>query len=143
LFANSALPCFTTFLAETRTAQSGTSVSAELKDLALGALSLCDARITINPPTATDEVRDNHVLTIHVDEANPMTGMQFVPVANQDVVVSVKNSNGANVSFNDAIDSDGDGIATNDTVVTTDAMGNAQVTINSSAAGVTTITAKD
>ena len=56
------VPCFTSFLAETRSSQ---SVDATLKDFVGGDFNVCDADITIDG-SAVNEVNDPHTFTVTV-----------------------------------------------------------------------------
>ena len=60
--------CFPTFLAETRSSSgpgSGTGLTAQLKDLAMGQFQLCQPGITITP-NAVNKVGDTHTFNVHV-----------------------------------------------------------------------------
>ncbi|MBI3913840.1 MAG: prealbumin-like fold domain-containing protein [Chloroflexi bacterium] len=118
--------CFSTFLAETRSSQSPT---AQLKDLAMGAFDLCAARISITPPTATNEINSNHTFTIKVEKKDSSTGYGYALAANVLVTASLTNANGANSAFVGA------------NTCTTNASGTCTVTIKSTAPGSTTVSA--
>lgn len=57
-------PCFSSFMAETRSSQ---SVDAVLKDFAVGSFPLCDAAIQISG-AAINEVGDDHVFTVNAQK---------------------------------------------------------------------------
>ena len=82
-------PCFSTFLAETR---SSTSVDAQLKDFTLGQFPLCGANIEIGPD-AVNKVGDPHTFTVNV---NQTVAGSSTPAANGTIVdVTLTDSNGA------------------------------------------------
>ena len=56
--------CFSSFLVETR---SSSSVTAELKDFAVGQIGECGVRIRITPEGAANQVGDEHPLTASVE----------------------------------------------------------------------------
>ncbi len=58
------LPCFSSFIAETRSSQ---SVDATLKDFTGGNFPLCGANISISPD-AVNEVGDDHTFTVTVNQ---------------------------------------------------------------------------
>ncbi len=81
-------PCFTGFLAETRSSQ---SVDATLKDFVAGDFNLCDAKITING-SAVNEVNDPHTFTVKVTKT--VAGTESA-VEGTKPVVTLAPSNGA------------------------------------------------
>ncbi len=80
-------PCFGSFLAETR---SSSSLSATLKDYALGDLQFCDADISITP-TETNRVGEQHTFTVEVDQK---VGSGEVAATVGDVEYTLTGSNG-------------------------------------------------
>jgi hypothetical protein len=119
------VPCFSSFLAETRSSQ---SVSAQLKDFALGEFALCDARISI-APDATNEVNTDHELTITVEKKDSDTNFVFASASGVEATASLTNSDGASATF------------VGGNTCTTSGNGTCTVTINSPTAGSTTISA--
>ena len=115
------IPCFSTFIAETRTSNPETSV---LEDFIIGDFDLCSANISISP-NDVNEVGQSHTFTVHVT-ANAGTGSGSQPVAG---VVPV-------ITFPDGAP---ETVDTSDCDAGTDASGNCDVIVNSSTA--TTISA--
>ncbi|HEV8360151.1 MAG TPA: Ig-like domain repeat protein [Candidatus Thermoplasmatota archaeon] len=117
------LPCFASFLAETRASQSFT---AELHDFAGGSFSTCDARISITPQTGTNLVGQDHLLTVLVEKT---TGGAFDPAAGVTVFLNITSGPG------NFLGDDGT------TTCVTDGSGQCSVTLQSSVAGTTTVNA--
>ncbi len=111
-------PCFTGFLAETRSSQ---SVDATLKDLVAGDFNLCDAKVTING-SAVNEVNDPHTFTVKVTKT--VAGTESA-VEGAKPVVTLAASNGAAPTL------------ISDTCATpgTNSAGECTVTFNSASAG--------
>ena len=116
--------CFSSFLAETR---SSPSVDAVLKDFVGGEFRPCSARISIAPPTDTNEVNDNHELTVKVQKVDPSTGFSLGPAVGVNVTGTITSGPGSFVS--------------GDNTCTTDLNGECTLTITSAVPGVTTISA--
>ena len=108
--------CFSTFMAETR---SSTSVSAQLKDFALGNFNTCDARISIEADD-TNAVGTPHTFSVLVEKN---AGQGFVPAS------------GVTVNASLAIGSVGSITGGTCQSGTTDAAGNCTVTVNSAVTG--------
>lgn len=75
--------CFNTFIAQTRSSTSTTSV---LKDVALGRFNNCDANIRIDPGYAENPVRTTHTFTTTVGRD---VGQGFVPAAGIEVTLDI------------------------------------------------------
>ena len=106
--ANHTAPqCFGSFMAETR---SSDTLSATLKDFALGDLNTCDANITINP-SQTNRVGENHTFTVHV---NQLVNGTTVPATVGNVDVTLTSSNGAAAVLNAALSTCDDAQPTGD-----------------------------
>jgi hypothetical protein len=91
-------------------------------------LSVVDANIQITPPTATNPVGTNHVLTVHVN-VNPGTGFVNAP-AGTTITATLTNTGGATATF-----------VGPSTCTTVGATGSCTVTISSPTAGATTVKA--
>ncbi len=116
--------CFSSFLAETR---SSPSVDAVLKDFVTGSFTPCSARISIAPPTDTNEVNQQHVLTVKVQKEDPSTGFSLGPAAGVEVTGTITSGPGSFVN--------------GDNTCTTNANGECTLTITSALPGVTTVSA--
>jgi Prealbumin-like fold domain len=116
--------CFSSFLAETR---SSPSVDAVLKDFVTGAFNPCSARISIRPPEDTNEVDENHVLTVKVEKEDPSTGFSLGPAVGVEVTGTITSGPGSFVG--------------GDNTCTTDVNGECTLTITSAQPGVTTVSA--
>jgi len=99
-------------------------------DCASEQLSVVDAKIVINPLTATNEVGSPHVFTVTVMKN---TGSGFVPAAGEAVTATATASNGATIT------SAGGTSPTCVSANTTDANGQCTVTVNSSTGGKITV----
>ena len=116
------LGCGSTFLAETRSSQ---EVNAVLKDFALGAFNLCDAKISISPD-GTNKVGASHTFTVTVMKKTPASP-SFVPAVGVHPAVTLTNTLGASGA-----------ITTNNcTLSGTNESGQCTVIISSAATGVT------
>ena len=112
--------CFSSFLAETR---SSTSVTAQLKDFALGGFDTCSAKISIRP-SGVNAVGTNHTFTVKVERS---FGGDFAGVQGRTVTGSI------------AAGSVGSFVGGN--TCTTNAAGECNLVVTSNAAGTTTVTA--
>ena len=128
--------CFGSFMAETR---SSDTLSATLKDFALGDLNTCDARVKITP-TETNRVGEKHTFVVDVEKN---TGAGFVPTTTGDVSFTLVGSNGIAASVpiiaaESTCDDDQDAGPAEDHL---DAAGQCTITINSAVAGKVTANA--
>ncbi|HEV8359730.1 MAG TPA: Ig-like domain repeat protein, partial [Candidatus Thermoplasmatota archaeon] len=124
IFGLNDLPCFSSFLAETRTS---TSLTSSLHDFAAGDFRVCDAHINITPAFAINDVGTTHTLTITVtkSEAGP-----FVPAVGVTVFANITSGPG---NF------EGDGT---ETTCVTNSTGQCDVVITSDISGTTVVTAE-
>jgi uncharacterized repeat protein (TIGR01451 family) len=116
------LPCFSTFMAETRTSQ---QVTAQVKDYASHTFDTCKARISISPQQGTNSVGEPHTFTILV-EKDLGDGNGFVPAADELVTATITSGTADFVNGN---------------TCTTGADGSCTVTITSTASGDVTVSA--
>ena len=113
--------CFGKFLATTRSSQ---ELTADIKDYAIGDLSICDASITIEPDE-TNKVGESHTFIVHVDKM--IAGVTSPADPGTIVDVTLTPANGAGC------------VITGDTCATgTDANGNCTITFYSNSAGTVT-----
>ena len=91
----SGTPCFSSFMAETRSSQ---SVDAVLKDFAFGSFPLCDAAIQIDG-SAVNEVGDEHTFTVTAQQI--LGGSASPAVDGTSVDVDLTAANGAVVNVID------------------------------------------
>lgn len=112
-------PCFSSFVAETR---SSFEVSAVLKDLVAGEFDLCSADISITPDGVND-VGDAHPFTVEVTKS--VAGADS-PVPGIKPTVTIKDAAGNTVT---------DGIDTSGCDAGTDALGQCVVTLTSDEPG--------
>jgi hypothetical protein len=115
------LPCFSSFLAETR---SSPSVDATLKDFTGGSFPLCSATIAIGP-SAVNKVGDTHTFTVTINKK--IAGATTPAPDGTKATVTLTESNGA------AVTNKVDNCATTGTV-----NGTCTVTFTSNTAGVIT-----
>jgi hypothetical protein len=88
-------PCISSFLAETR---SSSSITATLKDFALGSFQTCHAVISLSPSAAANQVGVPHPITANVQYAQG--GGSFVNAPDGTTVnLSLAQANGSTASF--------------------------------------------
>ena len=126
------LPCFSTFIAETRSSDTET---ADLKDFVRGEFEVCAANITITPDDV-NEVNETHTFTIDADQE--VFGVESPATDGTCVTAAIDSGPGSFVA--DSGDCDGDTISGND-CVTSGGTGQCTVTITSSVTGVTVVSA--